>query len=113
MSMHREFCDRCGKPTNNLTIMSMFNDDIICMDCKEAERKRAVFRVDGQCRALKDLLAAAADGESAGFSGAAGLMAEFAKFSVEGAEQIVLKRDPTMCSGIIFLRKAVLSGRKM
>ena len=44
MSMHREFCDRCGKPTNNLTIMSMFNNDIICMDCKEAERKLPEYK---------------------------------------------------------------------
>ena len=36
--MNKKFCDRCGKPTNGVTIMSMFNTDIICMDCKREER---------------------------------------------------------------------------
>lgn len=31
-------CDRCGKETDS-TIMSMFNMDILCMDCKEKEKK--------------------------------------------------------------------------
>lgn len=31
-------CKRCGKQTS-ITIMSMFNTDVICMDCKEAEEK--------------------------------------------------------------------------
>lgn len=31
-------CDRCGKPFNGAKIMSMFNTDIICMSCKDAER---------------------------------------------------------------------------
>ena len=30
-------CDRCGKETDT-TIMSMFNLDILCMECKEKER---------------------------------------------------------------------------
>ena len=30
-------CVRCGKETTT-TIMSMFNTDIICMECKEKER---------------------------------------------------------------------------
>jgi len=33
-----ERCARCGKPTA-ATIMSMFNTDIICLDCADAERK--------------------------------------------------------------------------
>lgn len=33
-------CDRCGKDLNGRHTMSMFNTDIICMDCKAAERKR-------------------------------------------------------------------------
>lgn len=37
--MRRDNCDRCGEPTNNITTMSMFNEDIICMDCKAAEKK--------------------------------------------------------------------------
>ena len=37
--MYREFCDRCGGDTNNMTTMSIFNEDVICMSCKEQERK--------------------------------------------------------------------------
>ena len=36
---HLTHCDRCGKEFKGARIMSMFNEDIICMDCKEAERK--------------------------------------------------------------------------
>lgn len=36
--MHRDNCDRCNQPTNNSTIMSMFNDEIICMKCKAEEK---------------------------------------------------------------------------
>jgi hypothetical protein len=32
-------CDRCGKETS-VHIMSMFNTDVLCMDCKDAETKR-------------------------------------------------------------------------
>lgn len=31
-------CDRCDKETR-MTIMSMFNTDILCMECKDAETK--------------------------------------------------------------------------
>lgn len=31
-------CDRCGKPCF-ATIMSMFNTDVICLDCKELEEQ--------------------------------------------------------------------------
>lgn len=31
-------CERCGKQTN-ITIMSMFNTQTICMACKDAEEK--------------------------------------------------------------------------
>ncbi len=37
--MRREKCDRCGGPTNNSTTMSIFNTDVICMSCKEEEKK--------------------------------------------------------------------------
>ena len=37
--MRRDNCDRCGGPTNNLTTMSIFNQDVICIPCKEKERK--------------------------------------------------------------------------
>ena len=36
-SMYRENCDRCHNPTNGKTTMSIFNEDVICMDCKEKE----------------------------------------------------------------------------
>lgn len=32
-------CDRCGKHLKTGRIMSMFNEDCICMDCKDKERK--------------------------------------------------------------------------
>lgn len=37
--MYREFCDRCKGPTNRETTQSMFNEDVICMNCKDEERK--------------------------------------------------------------------------
>ena len=33
-----EKCDRCKKKTD-VTIMSMFNTEILCQDCKDAEKK--------------------------------------------------------------------------
>jgi hypothetical protein len=42
--MHREFCDRCGESTNNTTTMSIFNTDVICMNCKEEERKDPEYK---------------------------------------------------------------------
>ena len=36
-------CQRCYKDTN-ITIMSMYNTQILCMDCKEAETKRPDYR---------------------------------------------------------------------
>jgi len=38
-----ETCARCYKPTN-VTIMSMFNQDIICMGCKDAEREHPDYK---------------------------------------------------------------------
>jgi hypothetical protein len=37
--MNRENCDRCSEPTNGTTTMSIFNQDVICMNCKELEKK--------------------------------------------------------------------------
>lgn len=34
----KQRCDRCGQETL-ATIMSMFNTQTICMECKEAEKK--------------------------------------------------------------------------
>lgn len=36
-------CDRCFRETRS-TIMSMFNTDVICMDCKSKERKRPEYK---------------------------------------------------------------------
>lgn len=41
--MQRDKCDRCGKSTRNgrsygATTMSVFNEDVICMDCKKEEK---------------------------------------------------------------------------
>ena len=43
-SMRKDNCDRCGEPTNNITIMSMFNEDVICMSCKEKEKKDPEYK---------------------------------------------------------------------
>lgn len=37
-SMHRQVCDRCKQPTGGVTTMSMFNEDVICMKCKDDEK---------------------------------------------------------------------------
>ena len=44
-SMYRDKCDRCGKSTNNSTTMSVFNEDVICMSCKEAEKLDPDYRL--------------------------------------------------------------------
>ena len=36
----KKYCDRCGKDLSQGRIMSMFNEDCICMQCKEEETKR-------------------------------------------------------------------------
>lgn len=36
-------CDRCGAELTVRT-MSMFNEDVICMVCKEKERQRSDYR---------------------------------------------------------------------
>lgn len=36
-------CQRCGTKTN-ITTMSMYNAQVICMECKEAEGKRPDYR---------------------------------------------------------------------
>ena len=37
-------CDRCGGSLDGGRIMSMYNEDVICMACKEKERKRTDYR---------------------------------------------------------------------
>ena len=36
-------CDRCGKTLTSRT-MSMFNEDVICMECKREEEKRSDYK---------------------------------------------------------------------
>ena len=43
-SMYRENCDRCGNPTGGTTTQSMFNEDVICMKCKDDERKDPEYK---------------------------------------------------------------------
>ena len=38
-SMNKSVCDRCHKPTGGVTIMSIFNQDVICMNCKNEEKE--------------------------------------------------------------------------
>ena len=40
-------CDRCRKETDE-TIMSMFNTDILCLDCQEAEEHDPRFEAARQ-----------------------------------------------------------------
>ena len=52
----KKICDRCGKPLSSGRIMSMFNEDVLCMDCYEAEKKdpdykKAVEAEMNACRA--------------------------------------------------------------
>ena len=37
-------CDRCGADLSGGRIMSMFNTQVICMDCSEKERQREDYR---------------------------------------------------------------------
>jgi len=36
--MNKENCERCGQPTKGVTTMSIFNEDVICIPCKEEEK---------------------------------------------------------------------------
>ena len=37
-------CDRCRKPLNGIRQMSMYNEDCLCMDCIESEKKRPDYK---------------------------------------------------------------------
>lgn len=37
-------CDRCGKPLTDGRIMSMYNTDCICLECKRKETERADYK---------------------------------------------------------------------
>ncbi len=41
--MNMDICRRCGEKTS-VTIMSMYNTQIICMKCKDEEAKRPDYR---------------------------------------------------------------------
>jgi hypothetical protein len=47
-------CHRCHKETNG-HIMSMFNTQLICFDCKDVESKRKDYgeAQDADCKAIK------------------------------------------------------------
>jgi len=40
----QENCDRCGKSLKDGRIMSMFNKDCLCLECKEEETKRPDYK---------------------------------------------------------------------
>jgi hypothetical protein len=40
----QEKCDRCGGSLKAGRIMSMYNEDCICMECKDKERKRQDYK---------------------------------------------------------------------
>jgi len=42
--MNKSVCDRCHSNTNGTTTMSMFNTDVICMSCKDEERKDPEYK---------------------------------------------------------------------
>ena len=48
-------CDRCNKETNTW-IMSIFNTDKICMECKEKERKHPDYKkaLDAEHEAIRN-----------------------------------------------------------
>lgn len=50
----KRVCDRCGAPLTT-RIMSMYNMDVICPDCKQKERERSDYRnaADAELEALK------------------------------------------------------------
>lgn len=37
-------CDRCDGSLKSARIMSMYNEECICMKCKDEERKRADYK---------------------------------------------------------------------
>jgi hypothetical protein len=45
MMMRIKNCNRCFGETNGITIMSMFNEQVICMQCKEIEKKHPKYNL--------------------------------------------------------------------
>ncbi len=54
-SMHKELCDRCGKSTNGITTMSIFNEDVICDKCCGAEKHDPEYQAakDAELKAVR------------------------------------------------------------
>ena len=52
----QKFCDRCGGSLENGRIMSMYNTDCICLDCKRKETERADYKaaVEADRKAIKN-----------------------------------------------------------
>ena len=46
------YCDRCGKELSGGRIMSMFNTDCICMECKKKETELPEYKdaIKADCR---------------------------------------------------------------
>ncbi|NFL36797.1 hypothetical protein [Clostridium botulinum] len=40
----QKICDRCGGSLKDGRIMSMYNEDCICLSCKEKERKCSDYK---------------------------------------------------------------------
>ena len=40
----KKVCDRCGGSLAGGRIMSMYNEDCLCMDCKTAEKNRPDYK---------------------------------------------------------------------
>ena len=40
----KQNCDRCGQALNGVRMMSMYNEDCLCMECIEKERKRSDYK---------------------------------------------------------------------
>lgn len=53
--MKSETCQRCLGKTNNITTMSIFNMDIICVTCKSEEKKHPKYKeaVDAEYQEVK------------------------------------------------------------
>jgi len=42
--MQRDNCERCGGDTKGKTTTSMFNQQVICMVCKDTEKKHTKYK---------------------------------------------------------------------
>jgi len=42
---NKEFCKRCCGDTGMITIMSIFNTDIICMSCSDKEKEHPDYKM--------------------------------------------------------------------